>query len=179
MVKTEIDMSGVHSRKVVADDLAGRYGNALHLYFVKRGFTRAEAEDLTQEVYLRIAGLSDAHTIREPEAFLFHAAADLLRDKARRDQARHRPDLVAVEAPAEDSAPFRIRADNRSLDGVLRALNELPERQRDVFVLHRFEGLTYTQIAAHLGVSVRAVEKHMTKAIARLHEIRRAGDDQR
>lgn len=182
MVETGLNISGDHGREAVADGLARKYGKALHLFFVKRGLTHAEAEDLTQEVYLRIARMKDVNSIREPEAFLFQAAANLLRDKIRRDRVRRRADHVSVETcqlPAEDSSPFRVLAGKQALEGVLRALNELPPRQRDVFVLHRFEGLTYTQIAARLGVSVSAVEKHMMKAIARIHESWRARDVQR
>lgn len=181
MVKTGVNISSDYSRDAVTSDLARRYGNALQLFFIKRGLSRAEAEDLTQEVYVRIARMDDVSTIRKPEAFLFQAAANLLRDKARRDRVRRSTDHIPIEScelPAEDSSPFRVLAGKQTLECILRALNELPARQRDVFVLHRFEELTYTQIAARLGISVSAVEKHMMKAIARVHESWRAGDVQ-
>lgn len=181
MVKTGVNISSDYGRDAVASDLARRYGNALQLFFIKRGLSRAEAEDLTQEVYLRIARMDDVSAIRKPEAFLFQAAANLLRDKVRRDRVRHSMDHVPIDScqlPAEDTSPFRVLAGKQSLEGILRTLNALPTRQRDVFVLHRFEGLTYTQIGAKLGISVSAVEKHMMKAIARIHESWRAGDVQ-
>ena len=51
---------------------------------------------------------------------------------------------------------------------VERALHELPERTRVVFTLHRFEEMSYAQIARRLQVSVSAIEKHMIKALAHL-----------
>lgn len=44
------------------------------------------------------------------------------------------------------------------------ALDALPARARQVFILSRFEGLTYSEIAAQLGVSVALVRKHMLRA---------------
>lgn len=51
---------------------------------------------------------------------------------------------------------------------MLKALNALPPRARQVVILRRFENLTYLQIAARLGISVSAVEKHMARAMAAL-----------
>jgi RNA polymerase sigma-70 factor (ECF subfamily) len=57
---------------------------------------------------------------------------------------------------------------------VMRALNELPERTREIFVLQRLEQMTYPQIAEALAISVSTVEKHMIKALAYLTARRRA-----
>ena len=46
----------------------------------------------------------------------------------------------------------------------------LPERTRDVFMLHRFEQMSYPEIARAFGISVSAVEKHIIKALRRLTE---------
>ncbi len=117
--------------------------------------------------------MNGVESIREPEAFLFQTAANLLKDNARRSHVRHSRYHVSVddnELPAGTAAPDRVLEGKQSLEGVLRVLKALTTRQRDVFVLHRFEGMTYAGIAEHLGISTSAVEKHMMKAIARLHQ---------
>lgn len=165
--------TGGAGRDDVIDGWVRRYGEPLRRFFLKRGVSAAEAEDLTQEVYVRIARMEGVDAIREPEAFLFQTASNLLKDHIRRAHSRQARNHVSIDdnpLTAEESAPDRVLAGKQSLKGVLRVLNSLTERQRDVFVLHRFEEMTYTQIAEHLHISTSAVEKHMMKAIARIHQ---------
>ena len=155
------------------DGWARQYGERLRRFFVKRGVTPSEADDLTQDVYVRIARMNGVDTVREPEAFLFQTAANLLRDNIRRAHSRRTKHHVSVEdghLATVVSAPDRVLEGKQSLEGVLRVLAALTVRQRAVFMLHRFEGMTYGQIARHLGISTSAVEKHMMKAIAQLHQ---------
>ena len=51
---------------------------------------------------------------------------------------------------------------------LLAAMEDLPARTREAFVLHRFEEMQYAAIAGHMGISVSAVEKHIMRAIRRL-----------
>lgn len=168
-----VSAPGRKGRAEIIKALACRYGKALHLFFSKRGLSSTEAEDLTQEVYVRLARMDDVAASQKAEPLLFQTAANLLRDKARRARARrtdHRFSLEDCELTAEVSSPIRVLQGKQSLERVFRVLSQLTVRQRDVFVLHRFEEMTYSQIAAHLGISVGAVEKHMMKVIARIHQ---------
>lgn len=58
------------------------------------------------------------------------------------------------------------------LGRALIALDALPERTRSIFLLHRIDGYSYPEIADQLGVSRKAVEKHMTRAIKHLASLR-------
>ncbi len=53
---------------------------------------------------------------------------------------------------------------SQRLNKVERAVAQLPPRCREVFLIHRLDGLSYSQIAVQLGISVSAVEKHMARA---------------
>ncbi len=61
-----------------------------------------------------------------------------------------------------------LRLARQSVAALKAALAELPERTQTVFVLHRFEGLRYGEIAVTLGISVSAVEKHMMRAMSHI-----------
>jgi RNA polymerase sigma-70 factor (ECF subfamily) len=53
---------------------------------------------------------------------------------------------------------------------IQQAINELPEKCREIFMLNRYEGLRYSEVADHLGISVKTVEAQMSKALKSLKE---------
>ena len=75
--------------------------------------------------------------------------------------------IAGNERPADER--IIIRQNLAAAAGVIRAL---PPRTRDAFLLHRFEDLTYRQIAGRLGVSVSMVEKHIAEALRQLKKSR-------
>lgn len=115
-----------------------------------------EAAEVVQETYLRAAPY-DAADIRHPKAFLLRIALNLVRDQRRRDRRRPPPQAFAPEdaTPAPQIQQLEIK----------QALLDMPSLYRDVFVMSRFGGMTYSQIADALGVSVKTVEWRMSKAI--------------
>ena len=76
----------------------------------------------------------------------------------------------ALESPAliEDRAPDRVLVSQESLSEVLRALDELGERTRDIFILYKLEKMKHREIGALYGLSASAVEKYVRKATAHL-----------
>lgn len=115
------------------------------------------AEDVVQETYLRIAPHA-ADGIRHPKAFLLTVAMNLVRDEHRREVRRSR--ALERHRPAEsENAP---QIDQIMLSDVIAAM---PQLHRDVFVLSRFSGMTYPEIARTLGISVKTVEWRMSRAL--------------
>lgn len=140
-------------------------------FFVRRLHDHAEAEDLTQEVLLRLSVHAADLRGDEPGPYVFQMAANLLRDRARKNmvRARYQVGLGAIEAAdIEQRDPDRVVEARQSLATVLAALRELPERTRSIFILFRLEQLKQREIADMYGLSVRAVEKHIVKASLRL-----------
>jgi RNA polymerase sigma factor (sigma-70 family) len=153
--------------------LTRRFRPALMAFFLRRIHNHAEAEDLTQDVLVRVATHEAAIDTGRPDAYVFQMAANLLRDRARRlkVRAQYQSGLGAVEAVfKEDRDPDRILQGRESLAGVVAALNELPERTRTAFILFRLEHMKQRDIADLLGVSVRAVEHHVVKASVHLRD---------
>lgn len=66
--------------------------------------------------------------------------------------------------------PERSLMGAQRLKRVLAAIEAMPPRRREVFLLHRVEELTYAQIARQLGVSLKAIEKHMFLAMRQLSD---------
>lgn len=150
--------------------LADRYHAPLLTYFMRRVSVKADAEDLTQETFLRIARRKDASDIKNAEAFLFQTAVNLLRDRARREKTRfdNYIELAERQKSAEVLSPERVVLGREALQLVLASLGQLSEKTRDVFLLHRLEHMKYREIAELYGISQSAVEKHMIKALAHL-----------
>jgi RNA polymerase sigma-70 factor (ECF subfamily) len=157
-------------RDAVLAELNARYRQPLIAYFRRRVRGPDEAEDLAQEVFLRLVRRLDVEPIDNPEAFLFRTAVNLLRDRARRGKtlASHREELSWQAGAFEALSPDRVLEGRQSLAGVTRALAQLDERSRDAFILHRLEGMRHADIAALYGVSVSSVEKYIIKALAHL-----------
>ena len=145
-------------------------------YFLRRVRDRSEAEDLTQEVFLRVLRNVDVVDVPRAKAYVFTAAANLLRDRARQTAVRQTesrgnlddPSALAARDLVEEISPERVLLGKETLHDVMAALDELSERTRDIFVLYRIEKMKQHEIASLLGLSLSAVEKHVVKAIAHL-----------
>ncbi len=157
------------ARNRLVSDLAHRYGAALGRFFERRLPVKDDASDLVQDVFLRLSRLPDPASIEKPEHFLFVTAANVLKDRVRREQVRgsglHDPltgdDLVGSEIP-----PDRVLESREAAERLQAVLRELPDRTRDVFVLRVLEGVKMVDVAHALGISTRAAEKHQAKALA-------------
>jgi len=149
-------------------ELAGRYRAALNRYFTRRVRNWAEAEDMTQDVLLRVARMEHPQGIHTAGAFLFQVARNLVRDRARAEKSRSERYAQVHERQnsAEELSPERVMQARETLRSVLTALGRLNERTRDIFLLHRLENMKYHEIAKLYGISQSAVEKHMMKALA-------------
>lgn len=131
--------------------------------------SRDEANDLLQDAFARLLRSASATAIRAPEALLNRIVRNLLIDRGRRLAAR--PVTLPIEA-ASEPAMRAEQADAIELEQMRRryraAVAALPNRMRQIFVLHRIDGLTYKDIAVRLDISVRTVEWHFGKAILRI-----------
>ena len=158
-------------RERFLQQLSERYRQPLIAYFQRRVGTRNEAEDLTQEVFLRLVKRFDVESLEKPEAFVFTTAVNLLRDRYRRNQTQrsHLAD-VSLQTDIEELSPERVFDSRQHLATIIETLEQLDERSRDAFILHRLEGMKHAQIAELYGVSVSSVEKYIIKALAVLTE---------
>lgn len=144
---------------------------ALVKYFFRRCGNREEAEDLAQDVLLRVLDHKQWVSAQHAKSYLFRAAANRWLDRQRRMITRGAS--VAWEddgAPGRDDEPTpeQVSIAGQELACVASALAELNERTRDVFMLVRLEHMKQSVVAEMLGISVSAVEKHLVKALGHL-----------
>lgn len=148
---------------------------ALIRFLTARCGDAAAAEDVVQDVWIRLQGLSDEAVleVRQPSAFLYRLAANLVLDRAKARRRAGARDLEwrrarlssdddeASDAPsAEDAAWAR-----QKLSRVMAVLDRLPPKTAEAFRLHRFEGLPQAEVADRMGVSRSSVEKYVAAAL--------------
>lgn len=160
----------------LAEDCFITAAGRIRKILVGKGWSRDEAEDLVQEAFVRMQVYRmRGGEVRTPEAFLLCTAKRLALN-ARRDEHRD----VYVPLPVEDLTflvdaapqPDEVLAADQCLERMSSALDTVSQRSRQVFLLHRLDGLSYPQIAQRLGVSVSTVERHIASAIVALMDVR-------
>ena len=161
------------SVRALLDDLAHRYYGPLLSFFRKRTRNAPEVQDLVQQVFLRLAQYRELGEIQNPYAYIFQTASNTLKDHYRHRAICDRfaaGQLAQSGEPDTDFSPERVLQGRETLARLTYALRQLPERTRDILMLRCFEGLKHAEIARLQGISVRAVEKHMAKALAHLSQ---------
>lgn len=123
-----------------------------------------EAADIVQDSFLRLAQRSNT-SIDNPEGYMWRIARNLAVDRRRRSQTFP---CVPLEddVPSVMPAPDRVVVGRQSLEEVMRIVDNLPQRCREVFVLRKIDGLEQEEIATRLGISQNMVQKHLRKALA-------------
>lgn len=135
----------------------------------RRGQSLEDAEDLVQEAFVRLQTyLNEGHEVHRLEAFLVRTALNLAVDVSRRTprdrfEAQSIEDLALVDL---SPTPEELFSAERRLVQIRQVLDsKVSVRTREVFFLHRLEGFTYDEIAARVGINVRAVETHIARAV--------------
>lgn len=159
-----------------------RFRGPLMSFFLRRTRDREEAEDLTQDVFVRLLAATHNGGVRDMEALVFVTASNLLKDRGRKASRRAwagfegNADADALNREfVEDRDAERVLLAKERVSGYLKALDELGSRTRDTYLLFRLEGMRQKEIAALFGISASTVEKEVMKAT--LHLARRFGNE--
>ena len=147
--------------------LSWKFRPALFAFFLRRVSSHAEAEDMTQEVFIRLAQ-SDVENLDSADAFIFRIATNLLRDHRRRDQrhmAIHHSMRMEDGIGIDPLDPHRVAAARETISKLWAAIQALPEPTQQIFILYRVENMDKQTIADNFGFTVRTIEKHISRAL--------------
>jgi RNA polymerase sigma factor (sigma-70 family) len=137
----------------------------------------AAAEDLAQDLYVRLATITLAGPVENPSAFLYRAAINLMLDRgrgdlraARRDQDWQASQSLFIDGVAASDAPSPEEATSarQRLRLLADAVEDLPPKTRRAFELSKFEGLSQAEAAKRLGVTRKTVENQLAAALKHL-----------
>lgn len=128
------------------------------------------ASDIAQESYVRILSLRNSGTpISDPRGLLYRTARNLVIDTHRRATVRARSveELEGMDEPAADASnqPEQAWESSERAQVLLAAIEALPPRCREAFVLHKFDGLSHAEVADRMGISRNMVEKHIIRGV--------------
>jgi RNA polymerase sigma-70 factor (ECF subfamily) len=141
---------------------------ALVRFFTARLRSAGAAEDLVQELYLKLAALDPAEEIDNPSAFLYRAAQNLMLDRQRQDRRTNLRDGAWAEVQefrTGEPAPDDALAARRKLARLAAIVEDMPAKMGQAFRLHKLDGLSHAETAHQMKVSVSAVEKHISAAL--------------
>lgn len=167
-------------------DLVNEHSLPLEKYLARKLDNPEDAAELAQEAFLRLHRLEHPENLDNARAFLFQVATNLAVDQLRRRQLHFRflrseksfaeegepPDLNAAGA-----SPEQILGAREKLHAIQAAVDELPFKVRQAFLLHRQSGLPYSAIAEQMQVSVSSVEKYILQALKHCRQRLAARDE--
>jgi RNA polymerase sigma factor (sigma-70 family) len=160
----------VASPHAVLDELYRTERPAL-LRFLARHAAGERAEDVIQQIFARMAGKAGDHAapIASPRAYLRQAARNLLRDEAKAALRSRRAMHVPIDDVAlGDGDPVAALEARDRLARLEQAVLRLKPLTRQIFLACRLDGYSYAEIAQQTGLSMKGVEKQMSRAIKQL-----------
>ena len=146
----------------------------LYRWLCKKVGCTYNAEDVTQNTFLRLFSLTNLDAIREPRAFLTTTASRLLIDEARRKKVEQQYLATYMDCYGEDArvpAAEELVIISETLAAIVQMLEGLPEKCQRAFLMSRLEGMKHGQIAQLLGVSTSMIKQYMAKAMLHCYQL--------
>jgi RNA polymerase sigma-70 factor (ECF subfamily) len=154
------------------DELYRKYIRRLYRFSYSILKSREEAENIVQNVFLNLwQNREKAEKISSVKYYVFtiayNSAISIIRKKARESQ------FIEYVKTLQDmkEEPVDLQFEYKELDERVSAIiNSLPVRQKEVYQLHRIEGLKYAEISERLNISINTIENHMSRALKTIRE---------
>ncbi|WIO73974.1 sigma-70 family RNA polymerase sigma factor [Porticoccaceae bacterium LTM1] len=169
----DLDRRRLQATEQLLKQLFDEHAVPLRSFLAARLGSRADLDDIVQDVFLRLAKMNNLIERMEKDrgscrAYLFTIGSNLVMDLKRKHQVRNDYAQEKYQLDQEHSgeaSPETILAARQELAIVKKAIFSMPPRWQKVFLLSRVELMSYKQIAEKLGVSVKQIEKYMSKAL--------------
>src|SRR5688572_23774301 len=171
--------------RAALDELVGRHHASLVRYFHVQSRSRETAEDLAQEVWIRvIRHRDDYRPTARFSTYIFSIARNLWIDRYRSNKAA--PPTVSADRvvggeedgpalsallPSKEAEPFERASVQEEAQRIWEAIERLPEGLREVFELGEIQGLKYQDVSEIMDIPVGTVKSRMHAAVHKIREI--------
>ena len=145
--------------------------------YVRRTFGDGppDPDEVAQSAFAKFLSAGEAHTIRNPRAFLYASARNSVIDYKRRQKTRksYADEILSVEGAEKNDgiSPERVLIEKERFKIMRAAIGELPEQDRRILLMHRLQNRTYADIARELAVSESAIRRAVARALAHIDRI--------
>lgn len=160
------------------------YGKSLLSFIRKRVKTEADAEDILQDVWYQLSAVVNSEPIEQTGAWLYKVATNKITDKYRKRSETLLDDLFFAEGDEDESGDDDYRSillteattpeteylRNLFWEQLFLALNELPEEQRQVFVLQELDHVPFAEIAEKMGENIQTLVSRKRYAVLHLRK---------
>jgi RNA polymerase sigma factor (sigma-70 family) len=175
-------ITGMTEQDRQISEIIAQERSRLRNFILRRVPDPSDAEDIVQEVFYELV---EANRLLMPiehvTGWLFRVARNRITDLFRKKKPEtfsgvavenEHGELLQIEdlLPSPDAGPEALYFRNVLLDELELALDELPEKQRDVFVAHELEGRSFKEMAAETGVGVNTLLSRKRYAVLHLRE---------
>ncbi|AZQ64597.1 RNA polymerase sigma-70 factor [Flammeovirga pectinis] len=129
------------------------------------------AEDITQETYVKFWESRSKVVLDTAKTYLYTIANNLALNHIKHGKVvlQFQQKNSKADGESETNPEFKMELSEFE-DKLQSTINTIPDKSRDVFLMNRIEGLTYNEISSRLGISVKAIEKRMSKALSILRK---------
>jgi len=148
------------------------YFEAIRNYVFYKVRDSALAEDIVQETFIKLWKNRDTIRKETVKSLLYTIANNTVINHFNHMKVvrNHESDVVATHDGSSSQSPQYVLEEKEFEVKLNHIINMIPEGSREVFLMNRIEQLTYSEIAERLELSVKAVEKRMSKALAIIKE---------
>jgi RNA polymerase sigma factor (sigma-70 family) len=156
-----------------ADSLSQRdeqFYPELRRFLINRLRNGEDAQDIAQEAFLRLLRVKRTELVRQPRAYLYRIAVNLVSEYRLREQR----ELVMFDSDTLDAISEEVVDPSTDIDGqqaselerIQALLESWPPLYRAIFVLRKRDGLSYQEIASELNISIHTVKKYLARSLA-------------
>ena len=145
----------------------------LYGFFLKRLNSPEDAADASQETFMRVVRRNGVE-LDAPAGYLWRTAQNLVKEikrtKALRSKWMNSQSMDLDKQLSQTPTPDETMEMRQMNDNIFNVLDQLSPRCREVFILHRFQGLSHKKIADQLNISLKTVKNHMVNALFLFHK---------
>ena len=152
------------------EEVFNKHSQTLRNYIYYKCGDTQQAEDIVQEAYIKLWNNCAKVIFEKAKSFLYTVANNHFLNEVAHKKVVLEYQKQNVTNNATIETPQYLLEEEEFHKKLKKAIADLPERQREVFLLSRIDKKKYSEISEILGISVKAVEKRMSKALLTLKE---------